>query len=110
MLEERQGLFALPQQCHHYQEILQQLFPTMSIVVASEREALQANQIATEEAVKMMTLLEMKCKEAGLPVELCNQSLEQTVRGVAKAYVQNDLGEFAKEIIQKVRRRKEDET
>ncbi|WP_088103880.1 hypothetical protein [Halalkalibacter urbisdiaboli] len=105
MYEDKHGLFALPKHCSHVKSELEQLFPMIKIVTASEEEALLANKKTTEAVLKMMVSLELELSNEGLSEEFVKQSLAQTVRGVAKSYLNGDLGGFAKQIIEDVKKR-----
>ncbi|WP_100405161.1 hypothetical protein [Bacillus solitudinis] len=100
MKEDNQGLFVIPEQYKLYKGTVKRLFPNVRIVTGEEMEAFEANKLATEASVTMMIQLEQRMREAGLSKELVSQSLSQTVRGVTKAYVDNDLGGFAKRIVE----------
>ncbi|MFC0473194.1 hypothetical protein ACFFHM_22520 [Halalkalibacter kiskunsagensis] len=92
------GLFVIPP---HYQEELLTIskwFPSMEIVIASEDEVLLANQLGTEEAIRMIILLNKRMRKHNLPESIIKQTFNQTVHGVIDAYQRNDLGGFAKKI------------
>lgn len=94
------GLFVLPPSCEKEMTHLKRWFPSMKIELTGEEMALLANQLGTEAAIKMSMNLTEKMKAHKIPDSLIKQTFDQTVHGVIDAYQANDLGGFAKRIVE----------
>ncbi|WP_332697536.1 hypothetical protein [Halalkalibacter lacteus] len=96
--KQLKGLFAIPPQYQEERSTLSKWFPSMDIVIAQEDEVLLANQLGTEEAIRMILLLNERMIQHNLPELIIKQTFDQTVHGVIDAYQSNDLGGFARKI------------
>ncbi|WP_017726514.1 NAD(P)-binding domain-containing protein [Halalkalibacterium ligniniphilum] len=97
MAEDHKGLLVIPEHHEKERDVLRRFFGSgIDVVLGEEQTVLQANTIATKAVLEMMVELRALLQEANVPPDWHNHICEQTVRGVAKAYVKNDLGGFAR--------------
>ena len=87
-------------------ELARQVFATVGALVVGEADQVQRiNNAATESALRAAVALEHALGEAGIadPV-MIRGALSQVAPGVLRAYAEDDLGPFAREIVDKIRR------
>lgn len=68
----------------------------VTITVGDEKDVLRANTLATKETLVWIASFRQQLQKQQIPADWHDHILEQTVRGVIKAYVNDDLGDFAK--------------
>lgn len=105
--KEKRGLFVVPQMWKDEGEQIKKWFPTMKFVAAREEEVLKANQLGTEAAVAMVLQLQSALAENKINQEIVKYTLSQTVPGVIEAYQTNDLGGFARKVVEQLKQKGE---
>ncbi|OLS35316.1 hypothetical protein BTR22_15705 [Alkalihalophilus pseudofirmus] len=103
LLKDKDGLLAIPPECGHFKEKVQTLFPALRVELVSEEDVLAANKLATKETLKMLIQIEAKAKEMKLSNQVTKQIQKQIAPGVVRGYLNNDLGGFAKSIIDELK-------
>ncbi|WP_227936540.1 NAD(P)-binding domain-containing protein [Alkalihalobacillus deserti] len=101
--KERKGVFVIPEHVRHERENIIKWFPTMNVEVAPEEDVLLANQLGTEAAITMVLNLKETLKQHDISPLIAKQTINQTVQGVITGYQTNDLGEFAKKIVEQLK-------
>ncbi|WP_368503505.1 NAD(P)-binding domain-containing protein [Alkalihalophilus sp. As8PL] len=106
MLLDGEGLFAVPSAYDELRVQMEKLFPNITFISLKEEDVLAANQLATEETMKMIGRLEKRARELKLPDRVTVQVERQIIPGVVRSYLDDDLGGFAKEIAKKLKEKK----
>ncbi|MDV2686386.1 NAD(P)-binding domain-containing protein [Alkalihalophilus lindianensis] len=106
MLLDGEGLFAVPSAYDELRVKIEKLFPSITFISLKEEEVLAANQLATEETMKMIARLEKRARELKLPDRVTAQVERQIIPGVVHSYLDDDLGGFAKEIAKRLKEKK----
>jgi pyrroline-5-carboxylate reductase len=105
--KQLKGLFVIPPHYQEKQSIIAKWFPSMDIAIAEEDKVLLANQLGTEEAIRMILLLKERMAKHNLPESIIKQTFDQTVHGVIESYQNNDLGGFARKIANQLQQKGE---
>ncbi|MBP3949822.1 hypothetical protein [Bacillus suaedae] len=95
---DQDALFVVEQGFKDEIDQIRTWFPAVKITVGSEADVLRANSMATKAAVRMIIELKKELEMNNLSASLVDQMIKQTVSGVIRGYVENDLGHFAKKI------------
>ncbi|HWR29383.1 MAG TPA: 6-phosphogluconate dehydrogenase, partial [Negativicutes bacterium] len=79
----------------------QQIFATVgSVLVGNADQVKLINSVATEEALKASVAIETVLRAAGIKdPEMLRGALSQVAPGVLRAYAEDDLGPFARNIV-----------
>ena len=87
-------------------ELARQVFAPVGALVVGEADQVQRiNNAATENALRAAVALEQTLREAGIAdPAMIRGALSQVAPGVLRAYAEDDLGPFAREIVAKIRR------
>ncbi|WP_096202619.1 NAD(P)-binding domain-containing protein [Bacillus sp. FJAT-45350] len=105
MMKDNQGLFLVPEKYEKERKWLTNWFGSnVKVEVGSEEDAILANTLATETAIKMAVLLKKELEKEGLSTSVVNQSIEITTRGVIQSYMNNTLGGFGQKVLKEVER------
>jgi len=88
-------------------QIAQQIFSSVGKVLQGEADQVkQINSVATGEALKAAVEIERVLNSAGIiDPELIKGALSQVAPGVLRAYAEDDLGPFARNIVNAIRDR-----
>ncbi|OIJ18196.1 hypothetical protein BKP45_11450 [Anaerobacillus alkalidiazotrophicus] len=108
MVEDQNGLFVVPIQ-EEIEPLRNFLGENFTIVNGTEKEVLLANTIGTKASIEMVLKLEEELIKSGVQPIVIRQTLSQITRGNVKAYLNNDLGDFAKNIVQQITLRGKEE-
>ncbi|MED1600192.1 NAD(P)-binding domain-containing protein [Alkalihalophilus marmarensis] len=103
LIEDKNGLLAIPPAYAHFKDEITRLFPALRVELVSEEDVLAANKLATKETLKMLIQIEAKAKEMKLSNQVTKQIQKQIAPGVVRGYLNNDLGGFAKSIIDELK-------
>ncbi|MFC0562035.1 hypothetical protein [Halalkalibacter alkalisediminis] len=103
--KEQNGLFVIPEHVRHERESIANCFPSMGVEIASEEDVLLANQLGTEAAVTTVMKLTETLKQHHISSAIAKQTINQTLQGVITGYQTNDLGGFAKKIVEKLKQK-----
>ena len=85
--------------------LAQQIFSTVGTTVVGEADQVkQINSVATAEALKAAVAIEQTLETAGIKnLDMIQGALLQVATGVIRAYAEDDLGSFAKQIVKTLR-------
>ena len=88
-------------------QMAQQIFSLVGTVLVGEADQVKKiNSVATEEVLKAAVSIEQALQSAGITdPELIRGALSQVAPGVLRAYSENDLGPFARGIVNRLRDR-----
>ena len=86
-------------------ELARQVFATVGVLVVGEADQVQRiNSVATAEALRAAVAVETELQKEGITdPALVRGALAQVAPGVLRAYSEDDLGPFAREIVAKIR-------
>ena len=86
-------------------ELAQQVFaPVGALVVGAADQVQRINSVATAEALRAAVAVETALQKEGITdPALVRGALAQVAPGVLRAYAEDDLGPFAREIVAKIR-------
>lgn len=86
-------------------ELAHQVFgPVGELVVGEADQVRRINSVATTEALRAAVAVETALQQEGInDPELVRGALTQVAPGVLRAYAEDDLGPFAREIVAKIR-------
>jgi pyrroline-5-carboxylate reductase len=87
-------------------ELAQQVFAAVGVLTVGEADQVQRiNNVATTEALRAAVAVEGALRTEGITdPAVIRGALSQVAPGVMRAYAENDLGPFAREIVAKLRR------
>lgn len=103
MVEDEHGLLVIPEgeNCEPLASFFGEKF---TIVNGTEEEVILGNTLGTKAAIEMIIDLEDKLKELGVQPAIIKQTLSQVTRGNIKAFLNNELGGFAQQIVEEIRK------
>ena len=86
-------------------ELARQVFTTVGVLVVGEADQVQRiNSVATAEALRAAVAVETALQNEGVTdPALVRGALSQVAPGVLRAYAEDDLGPFARDIVAKIR-------
>ena len=86
-------------------ELAQRLFAAVGVLTVGEADQVQRiNSVATAEALRAAVAVESTLQKEGITdPAVIRGALSQVAPGVLRAYAEDDLGPFAREIVAKIR-------
>ena len=87
-------------------ELAQQVFAAVGVLTVGEADQVRRiNNVATTEALRAAVEVERALQQEGITdPAVIRGALSQVAPGVVRAYAENDLGPFAREIVARIRR------
>ncbi|RXI98642.1 hypothetical protein DS745_20215 [Anaerobacillus alkaliphilus] len=103
MVEDQHGLFVVSKNVNVV-PLKTFLGESFTIIEGNEEEVLLANSLGTRAAIEMIIELEEKLKKAGIQKAVIDQTLFQVTRGNIKTFINGELGDFARKIVDEIKR------